>query len=181
MVFTGVQSRAENWRCRGWEFIGAYSWQLLLCAPLPSWADTHSACRSSLLLRLQRTLASGHGFCTRLKQSHSQCFGGRTSLSPCKAPGAAVPPSVRSSASSQHCRGSSSSCKLFFPAFFTGVSQAWMFTSSILLGKHAIQGMEAKINTGIPATFISSFYLKSTSNNLIIKPLKYYLLFKVRY
>lgn len=100
-------------------------------------------------------------------------FGGRMSLSPCKAPGAAVPPSVRRSASSQHCRGSSSGSKLCFPAFFTGVSQAWMFTPSGLHGKYLIQGTDAKIDRRIPSIFTSSFYLKSTSNNLVVKLLKY--------
>lgn len=98
------------------------------------------------------------------------------SLSPCTAPGAAVPPSVRSSASSQYCRGSSSSRKLCFPAFFTGVSQA-----SVLLGKHAIQRTEAKINRGIPPTFISIFYLKSTSNNLVVKLLRYNAMYYLKY
>lgn len=103
------------------------------------------------------------------------------SLLPCKAPGAAVPPSVRSSASSQQCRGSGSSSKLFFPAFFTGVSLALIFTPSVLLGKHAIQRTEAKINRGIPSTLISTFYLKSTSNNLVVKLLKYNAVYYLKY
>lgn len=78
------------------------------------------------------------------------------------------PPSVRRSASGQHCRGSSSSRKLCFSAFFTGVSQAWIFTLSVLLGKHAIQWTEAKIYRGTPPIFISSFYFKLTSNNLVV-------------
>lgn len=141
-----------------------------------------SACRSSLLLPLRRTLASEQRFCIHLTQWHRQCFGGRLSLSPCKAPGAAVPPSVRSSASSQHCRGSGSSRKLCLPSFCTGVSQALIFTSSVLLDKPACSpGKEAKINRGIPSTLISSFYLKSTSNNLVVKLLKYNAMYYLKY
>lgn len=98
-------------------------------------------------------------------------------LSPCQAPGAAVPPSVRSSASSQHCRGSIFSRKLCFPAFFTGVSKAWMFAPQYCL----VSMQSRERNPKLSWTFISSFYLKSTSTNLVVKLLKYNALYYLKY